>query len=1050
MQPASLPERQLSMIEFGPFRYDPEARLLCRDDDEIVLPMRVVAVLESFLKRPGRIVEKGDILASAWEGAFVGEDSLTQAVSQLRSALGDDPHRPTYIQTIPKRGYRFIAEVSQPLQSSAPVPRPTGEGDKPEILAAAPPAALPRTSSPEPKRSVTAKGRAPTFAAGELVSHYELVARIGAGAMGEVWRARDTELRRDVAIKVVPDDLADEAAVIQRFRREALMLAAVNHPNIATIYGVEQVNETRFIVMELLEGETLQNRLEQGALPPDSAVDIAVQIALALKVAHDAGIVHRDLKPGNVMIGAQGQVKVLDFGLAKDARSNDRSTDTDQTVVSAAGLPIGTAAYMSPEQAAGKPIDNRSDIFSFGCLVFEMLAGQRPFSGTTASEVVAGILKDEPDWEGLPDAVHRPVRRLLCRCLAKNPDQRFHDIADVRIELEQLPEDDAPLDPPRRGTSGRLAWAVAAASLTIAVLVVVTDTRPGNGLFEPDSEPRPQLVKAEINLPQDAPMAPPGSFIYGIPSRSLALSPDGKTLVYVAWRDGSRHELWRRDMTTGDFAPIEGTLGAYAPFFDPSGEQLGFFADDSLKTISVAGSRSRWLADVVWGRGGAWGEDGFIYFTPNQMTGVHRVSVSGSGEVRQITTSGTLATHDWPGLAKGRSALVFNAGNSIVRVDLDRPGEPETMVPYGARFAYTDNGYFLWVAEGVLMAAPLDTDGLPQVDAATPLLDDVAAGGWRAVLADLAGSTLVYAPGELLEGNRSFVWKSRDGSSEPLPLPAASYGDFQISPDGKLLAYTGNGVWLVELNDPQARPIKIMDEGNWPEWDPPGEHLYFTVGGWGGALFRHDLTRAGGAPVEVIARDLFPGGTPGPVAKAGLIYYEIGEAPLPDIYFIPFEDDGLTPRLDAIRPIVATPGQDIFPSVSPDGRWIAYQSDSSGANEIYVVSLEEPRGPEKISHGGGVEPRWNADGDSIVYQKGNGLYEVAFSSEPDIELGSPDLVATGPFADVGGWGWDIDHDGSRFLVFENAALGEPIAKLTVITGFLGLLERTVPTAGRMP
>ncbi|MBW2453370.1 MAG: protein kinase, partial [Deltaproteobacteria bacterium] len=406
------------MLEFGAFRYDAESRVLSRDQAEIHLSPRVLAVLESLLKRPGEIVAKEAVLESAWEGAFVGEDSLTQAISQLRSALGDDPQRPIYIQTIPKRGYRFIAEVSAPLRSKGPIPQPVSDESEDH-----------------------------TLVAGTKVGNYELLSHIGAGAMGEVWRARDVQLQRDVAIKVVPKDLAGEATVIERFRREALMLAAVNHPNIAAIHGVEEADGQPFIVMELLEGETLQERLQQGPLSIDESLEFAAQIARALEVAHDAGIIHRDLKPANIMLGPGNHVKVLDFGLAKDANASDGSASVDPTLLTESGLLIGTAAYMSPEQAAGRPVDKRSDIFSFGCILFEMLTSRRPFPGDSVSEIVAATLKDQPDWELLPASTPVTAGALLRRCLRKNPDRRLHDIADARIEIEEA------LDEPAGGPS---------------------------------------------------------------------------------------------------------------------------------------------------------------------------------------------------------------------------------------------------------------------------------------------------------------------------------------------------------------------------------------------------------------------------------------------------------------------------------------------------------------------------------------------------------------------------------------------------------------------
>jgi len=642
------------MTEFGAFRYDAASRVLSRDEAEIPLSPRVLAVLESLLKRPGKIVAKEAVLESAWEGAFVGEDSLTKAISQLRSALGDDPHRPRYIQTIPKRGYRFIAEVSEPLRNQGPIPRPVEVGDDGGATAAV--ASTAEAPAQEARADDSPAAALTTLAAGTRLGRYELLAHIGAGAMGEVWRARDTELQRDVAIKVVPKDLAGEAAVIERFRREALMLAAVNHPNIATIHGVEDAGGTPFIVMELLQGETLQERLQRGPLPADEALELAAQIARALEVAHNAGIIHRDLKPANIMLGADDHVKVLDFGLAKDINVTDAAATVDPTLLTESGLLIGTAAYMSPEQAAGKPIDRRSDIFSFGCILFEMLTARRPFPGDNVAEIVAATLKDQPDWELLPATTPVTARALLRRCLRKNPDRRLHDIADARIEIEvALTEPEAGLpglaDPP--ATDRRFRVAVAAIGLLAGVGLTVLASW---ALKEATTSPAATLITRRLELVLPSEISVRRSSDYP----QLAVSPNGEHVVFRARRNGV-FALYRRPLAGNQAALIPGTEGGNLPFFSPEGEWLGFFANRKLWKVRLDGGELKELCEATSLSGATWGPDGTIVFSGRVGSGLWKVSEGGGRPERiaSLDSSNGERSFDYPAfLPDGKSVLV--------------------------------------------------------------------------------------------------------------------------------------------------------------------------------------------------------------------------------------------------------------------------------------------------------------------------------------------------------------------------------------------------------
>jgi serine/threonine-protein kinase len=902
---------------------------------------------------------------------------------------------------------------------------------------------------------------------GTRVGPYEVLSQIGVGGMGEVYKATDTNLKRAVAIKVLPASVAGDAERLARFQREAEVLAALNHPNIAAIYGLERSGTTTALVMELVEGPTLAARIAQGAIPLDEALPIAKQIAEALEAAHEQGIIHRDLKPANIKVRADGTVKVLDFGLAKamePAASSSPSLSISPTIttpaMTQAGMILGTAAYMSPEQAKGRSADKRSDIWAFGCVFFEMLTGTRPFDGEDTVDVLSRVLQREPEWAALPAGVSQPVRTLLQSCLVKDRRKRMADIAAALFVLDHQTGLTAtgtvaagPL--PSRPLWQRIA-AVTAGALVIAAVGGATvwfATRPAS----------PRVTRTTIT-----PSGPAALTISGV-YRDLALSPDGTHVVYVG---NSGTQLFVRALDALEPVAIASGSGPglRAPFVSPDGQWVGFLDNGIfLRKVAITGGPPITLARLDDGaRGATWAPDDTIIFaTSNPATGLQRVSAAG-GTPEVLTRPDQArgeADHLWPEILPGGRAVLFTITSQTggletaqVAVRDLRTGTQKVLLRGGSHGHYIASGHLVYVAAGTLRAIPFDPTRLETHGTAAPVLPRLATtstgAGDFAVAAD---GTLVYVdvPGSFAVNARTLVWVDRTGKEEPLAAPPRAYSHPRLSPDGTRVAlYSGdreNDLWIWDLRRATLTRLTLDPGMDWfPVWTPDGRRIIFSSNRSGAFsefnLWWQAADGAGAAErLTTSSSAQFPTGiTPDGTA---VVFFEGKTRMGPDL---------LQLALDGTRqvtPLLQTKFEKRNAVVSPDGRWLAYESNSSGPTEIYVRPFPNVGGGQwQVSTAGGKTPLWARSGKELFYVGADGalLRVPVEASGTAWNAGTPmKLLERGYYTPSGyvGRTYDVSPDGQRFLMIkapETDAGAAPPA-LIVVQHWDEELKRLVPT-----
>jgi len=816
---------------------------------------------------------------------------------------------------------------------------------------------------------------------GSSLCGYRIESLLGAGGMGEVYRARDTKLDRAVAIKILPESFAHDPERLARFEQEAKTLAALNHPNIAIIYGLEEEQGIQALVMELIEGPTLADRIGQRAFPVAEALPIARQIAEALEVAHEHGIVHRDLKPANIKVRPDGTVKILDFGLAKvleptAARALEAvatSPIASPARMTGVGVLLGTAAYMSPEQAAGKPVDRRSDLWALGVVILEMLTGRPAFTGETVSHVLAAVLTHEPDWTALPAATPEPIRRLLRRCLEKDRRRRLESAADARLEIEEALTAPAGTDGPGSATTdsrvaarGRsLLWTgVAIIGAAISALVWWAPWRSS-----PPPPPRMLLasVGADASLETNL-------------GASAILSPDGTTLAFVAQQQGEAR-LFVRKLDQIQAAALAGTDGAASPFFSPDGRSLAFFAGGKLKRISVTGGAAVSLCDAPFGRGGTWADDDTIFFTPTSVpnTTLMRVSALGGTPVPFGMLSQGAVTQRWPQAIPGANAVLYtehlstNSWDGATLVVAPLSGGPSKVVVRGGHYGrYVASGHLIYMQEGRLFAIRFDRDRLETIGKAVPALDGVAASPSVTGGAQLAASsegTLVYIPATAATAANPIEWMTRDGKTSSLRAMKADWANPRFSPDGQKLA--------LEISDGKQRDIWVyewardrltqltFDKSNerFPVWTPDGLRIAFASDRakpgirnmyWMNADGSGDVIRLTDSPEDQI---------PSSWHRSGklLAFQTLRLATGWDLTILPMEDDpahGWTPGEPSV--FLGTAASENSPMFSPDGRWIAYTSNESGTQDVWVRPFPTGGGVWRIAASRGLYSQWSA------------------------------------------------------------------------------------------
>jgi serine/threonine-protein kinase len=920
---------------------------------------------------------------------------------------------------------------------------------------------------------------------GARLGPYEIVAPLGAGGMGEVYRARDTRLKRDVAVKILPDTFARDPERLARFQREAELLASVNHTNIAAIYGLEQIGDATAIVMELVEGETLADVIARGAgpgLPLDEVLATARQIADALEAAHEKGVIHRDLKPANIKITPAGKVKVLDFGLAKmiepeSASSSLTMSPTLSVQATSAGVILGTAAYMSPEQARGKPVDRRTDIWAFGCILFELLTGKQAVeAGETVSDAIAAVLKSDPDWNALPPDTPPHIRALILRCLQKDPHKRLRDIGDARIDIEE-------------GPSASAAAAVTGIGTTPperrrrSVLMVFSGLAGGVGLTAAAAWAFGQFGPAPALQPMRFAIVPAAAHPLAttFTGRQIAISPDGKNLVYVSGTAGGFSQLIVRAIDRLEAEPLRGTSNARFPFISPDGKWIGFFEGTELKKVSLNGGAPITLCQIAGTpRGASWGSDDTIVFaTSDAGTGLLAVP-AGGGESRVLTRPDVAhgeQDHLFPSVLAGGRTVLFTItvpgpieNSQIVALDLET-GKRKTLIRGGSQAEAVQSGHLVYGTAGTLRAVRFDPERLEVLSDPVPVVEQI--GMLSTGAADFAVSdtgTLVFIPGTFasIAGSgaaRSLVWVDRHGREEPIKAPVRSYFALRLSPDGTRIALDArdqdNDIWVWDIARETLTRLTV-DPGPdvFPIWTPDGRRIVFgtTRDGAAQSLFWQPADGAAiaerltTATVPHYPNSFSPDGTRLLLQYGGQISSgtAAADSPASDISVMAMDGDR------KVAPLLQTKFIKRNAEVSPDGRWVAYESNESGRFQIYVQPFPNVNsGRWQISTAGGTKALWARSGGELFYVDGSGaVMTVPIQTTTAFSNGTPArLLEAKYFHGVQqSRSYDVSRDGQRFLLIKDvpatAADGrtttETPASMVVVVNWFEELKQRLP------
>jgi serine/threonine protein kinase/Tol biopolymer transport system component len=851
---------------------------------------------------------------------------------------------------------------------------------------------------------------------GSAFGPYEILSPLGAGGMGEVYKAKDTRLDRTVAIKVLPEGFSHDPARRERFEREARAVSRLNHPHVCTLHDVGHHEGIDFIVMEYIEGKTLADRLKNGALPVEQAVEYGIQIADALDKAHRQGVVHRDLKPGNVMLTKSG-VKLLDFGLAKFQRdgggfseiSEGSEEETGHKPLTGEGAIVGTLQYMAPEQLEGKDVDTRTDLFAFGAVLYEMVTGRTAFEGKSQASLIGAILKDEPPPISQLRSMTPPrLDRIVQRCLAKDPEERWQSARDLVLEMKSQPADAAaPTAASRRGV---LLFAAAAGLILAAAL--------GGYFMRAHPIPGP-LTHLSINVPSKD-------------SNGIALSPDGRVLAYTDV-EGGISKVYLRNLAGTDVSPVEGSEGAVFPFFSPEGQWLGFIVGDEVKKVPRSGGLPSTIGTMPTRvMGATWGEDGAILL--GSPVGLWRLREGGAQPELIAPVEGGEGSRADPETVPSERAVLYTAvfGGSTTRIgvaSLDT-GESHTLID-GYFPRYSPTGHFLYEDQGTLWATRFHAQRMEVTGSPIAIQEGVVSSSRGAQYALSTNGTLVYGQGSASE----LVWIERTG--EPTPIPGGSgLTHLRVSAGGRRTAgVMDSDIWILDLSRHTRERLTFEGSNSGPLWTPDGERIVFRA------------TR--GDEPAIYWKNADGSGT----AERLLSGEAVALSWTPDGSVLGFQQPDTTGQLDiwllamganrAPEKFIGGPFNELAPNFSPDGRVLAYVSDESGRQEVYAQPHPEPGPRVRVSTEGGVGPVWSRDGTELFYAKGQQLFAVSVQTGPKLEFGTPRLLFEGPYAfDAldGHPHYDVAPDG-RFAA-STLATSDPT--FDVILNFDQELERLLP------